>query len=336
MSETNAERLGHRVRLRRAQLRIHTAKALADRAHVTPRLVSDLEGGRRTNFSGSTKAAIEDVLLWEPGSIDITLTGGEPIPLETAPADQRPNRMHPSLKAGVPIEVVAESFSDIIRNISVMEGNTLAINDMVERLRPHGSVNFPSEDEVETVKANAMAGNMELRSFLNDEIVKMIATSYADNADEVVKLFAPLLTEVTKPPIRSSETQQPASSPPGVTSLADRRPVPPPPDTDDLDVAASRREKQSDGDRDEGEDGPYELSLFNIQSGLRTKREFASGAEAYEYAREFLISEGEKPHLVDAALGDAGQHIADTSAEGYGVRIRKIVDRSAALDDDDK
>ncbi|MCU8748067.1 Uncharacterised protein [Mycobacteroides abscessus subsp. abscessus] len=255
MGETNAERLGHRVRLRRAQLRIHTAKALADRAHVTPRLVSDLEGGRRTNFSGSTKAAIEDVLLWEPGSIDITLAGGEPILLETVPADQRPNRTHPSLKAGVPIEAVAESFSDIIRHIRVVEGNTLAINEMVERLRPRGNAKFPSEDEVEAVKANAMAGNMELRSFLNDEIVKMIATSYADNADEVVKLFAPLLAEVAKPPIRSGETRQAdEASPPGVTSLADRRrPVPPPPDIDDLDVAASRREKRSDGERDDDE-----------------------------------------------------------------------------------
>ncbi|WP_100467547.1 hypothetical protein [Mycobacteroides abscessus] len=38
-----------------------------------------------------------------------------------------------------------------------------------------------------------------------------------------------------------------------VTNLADRRPVPPPPDLDDLDVAASRREKQSDGERDDDE-----------------------------------------------------------------------------------
>ncbi|SKS11436.1 Uncharacterised protein [Mycobacteroides abscessus subsp. bolletii] len=39
-----------------------------------------------------------------------------------------------------------------------------------------------------------------------------------------------------------------------VASLAERRrPVPPPPDVDDLDVAASRREKQSDGERDDDE-----------------------------------------------------------------------------------
>ncbi|SII18978.1 Bacteriophage protein [Mycobacteroides abscessus subsp. abscessus] len=92
--------------------------------------------------------------------------------------------------------------------------------------------------------------------------------------------------------------------------------------------AGTQLEEQSDSG-----DGPHELSLSDKTSRRSIKHEFNSGAEAYQYAREFLIAEGEKPHLVDAALGDAGQHIADTSARGWSVRIRKIADKAATSHD---
>lgn len=87
MSIENAKRLGQLVKRRRVQLCLQTGKALADAAHLTPRVISDIEVGRRTNFSGSTKAAIEDKLLWEVGSIDAILSGGDPTPLAPMKVD---------------------------------------------------------------------------------------------------------------------------------------------------------------------------------------------------------------------------------------------------------
>lgn len=258
MTDSDVQRLGQLVRLRRTQLRIHTGKALADQAHVTPRLISDLEVGRRANFSGSTKAAIEDALMWAPGSIDNTLAGGEPTPLERTPVEKRGDKEHPNLQAGVPIEVVAESLSSLIEHIRLLEGHGNVGREMIDKLRPGAKgPDYPTDDEVATALRGANEASQELRTLLGDQIVRMIATSYAENSEDVVRLFAPLLSEVMKPPPEPSEIRRRLEEDDkrkNVTSLTDRRKVPPPPDLSDMGVAASRREKQSDRDRDE-EDG---------------------------------------------------------------------------------
>lgn len=245
MPESNLERLGRLVRLRRTQLRIHTAKALADAAHVTPRVVSDLEVGRRANFSGNTKAAIEDALLWGAGSIDDTLAGGEPRPLETAPPDQRGGQEHPGIKAGVPIQSVAETLSKIIDQQLGAESASRGILHRIRALRNSGLGPLSTEED-EQVMSNLLRETENMRSVITDEIVKIIATAYSDNAEDVARVFGPLLSKVMQPPPPYSDDDSKRDN---VTRLADRRSVPPPPDTDDLDVAASRREKQSDGER---------------------------------------------------------------------------------------
>lgn len=49
------------------------------------KLISDIETGRRDNFSDTTKAILEAALLWEPGSIDVIARGGRPKALRDGP-----------------------------------------------------------------------------------------------------------------------------------------------------------------------------------------------------------------------------------------------------------
>lgn len=81
MEAENRKRLGQAVVARRIELGMRTTKALSEEASLTPRMLGDLENGRRDNFSGGTKAQIERALQWKPGSIDATLAGGDPTPI---------------------------------------------------------------------------------------------------------------------------------------------------------------------------------------------------------------------------------------------------------------
>jgi transcriptional regulator with XRE-family HTH domain len=52
---------------------------------LSTRLISDLERGRRDNYSDETKALIENTLLWEPGSLDRVAAGGQPRQVKDGP-----------------------------------------------------------------------------------------------------------------------------------------------------------------------------------------------------------------------------------------------------------
>lgn len=81
MKELDPGRLGRLARSRRKQVGFKTAAQLAAAAQVSVRLISDLENGRRTNFTEAIKASVEEKLLWDVGSINRTLAGGDPVEL---------------------------------------------------------------------------------------------------------------------------------------------------------------------------------------------------------------------------------------------------------------
>lgn len=85
MESDNRKRLGHAVVARRTDLGMRTTKALAELADLSPRMLGDVENGRRDNFSPGAKAQIERALQWEPGSIDAVLAGGDPTPMPSPP-----------------------------------------------------------------------------------------------------------------------------------------------------------------------------------------------------------------------------------------------------------
>lgn len=71
------DEVGKQVKARRAELHL-TREALATRAKVSPRLLGDLETGRRGNFDDVTIARVEHALGWVHGSIGAILQGKEP------------------------------------------------------------------------------------------------------------------------------------------------------------------------------------------------------------------------------------------------------------------
>lgn len=81
MDGSEWKRLANLVVNRRVELGMRTTKAFAERAQITARALGDIENARRTNYSSATKAAIEQALDWMPGSIDMTIAGGDPVPI---------------------------------------------------------------------------------------------------------------------------------------------------------------------------------------------------------------------------------------------------------------
>lgn len=84
MEADNRKRLGRLVIARRTELGMRTTKALAEQADLSPRMLGDVENGRRENFSAGAKAQIERALQWQPGSIDAALAGDNPTSLTQA------------------------------------------------------------------------------------------------------------------------------------------------------------------------------------------------------------------------------------------------------------
>lgn len=112
------------------------------------------------------------------------------------------------------------------------------------------------------------------------------------------------------------------------TSAIGDRPAPgPPPSIDDPEVAASRREKQSD--RNYGtqtdRDAPHEVEFYDISAGnYFGRRVLGSRGEAEEVARVKLTELGEPMAGIERAIRYAGYTVADTRAGGYGVRICEV------------
>lgn len=77
-TNNRAQNLGGQVRARRSLLGYDTAKALADAIGVTPRLLGEIENGRRTSYRPSTLLKLDHALGWASGSSQAVLDGGEP------------------------------------------------------------------------------------------------------------------------------------------------------------------------------------------------------------------------------------------------------------------
>ncbi len=67
--------LGDEVRKGRLRLQFATSKDFADAIGVTPRLVGDIENGRRVSYSPKTLSAIDRALGWPSGTSQIILEG---------------------------------------------------------------------------------------------------------------------------------------------------------------------------------------------------------------------------------------------------------------------
>ncbi|WP_195168483.1 hypothetical protein [Mycobacteroides abscessus] len=114
----------------------------------------------------------------------------------------------PLLVEGVPLPLVAETLSELLENLDEAEQNQSRIVELAEQILPvqEGHPNAVTPDELHDAYAEARQGIRELRAFLRTQVVKMIATANPSNADEVIRLFDPLLQ-------RTSLRDQPSDDP---------------------------------------------------------------------------------------------------------------------------
>jgi len=92
MTETPAQRLGRYVRTRRRELKM-TQADVQEAGGPSTATLRMIEGGKHSDFRDGTGAALESAIKWASGSIDATLAGAQPTPLEGQP-------LHRPLPAG--------------------------------------------------------------------------------------------------------------------------------------------------------------------------------------------------------------------------------------------
>lgn len=122
MAQVKQKNLGEHARARRKYLGYQSVKALATKSGVSDRLISDLETGRRSNFSPSTQATLENHYGWKRGSIQDTLSGGAPTvlsdPFAGEPEAQEPtprNDLDSEFAAMKAIEAATEELDPAAR-----------------------------------------------------------------------------------------------------------------------------------------------------------------------------------------------------------------------------
>lgn len=266
-TENAAERLGRLVRARRKRLQLHTAADFAEAAQVSTRLIGDLETGRRSNFSAANKASIEDTLDWEYGSIDDTLAGGDPRERVAPVVNQEPTPM--SRKEIARFVMAAERVNDGTQT----DDDDKVIEDFLAREKASAAIR-PGPDLGKLLEVNyaswrtqneRMNELLEHPGVSTDDRIRLLELGIdsSDTFSDFLILCAYESTDTrardTLPAVfamRSAMKERlqgllDEARQMKVTSLADRRKVPPPPSLDESDVAASRREKQSDRDRDD-------------------------------------------------------------------------------------
>lgn len=326
MSDSPALRLGQLVRARRLELQIHTAKALADLTNVSPRLIGDLENGRRVNFSPSTKAALEGRLLWAPGSINATLNGGNPVEIDPSEATRE-----------------ADSPDGEIRVWRVRDGQRVAVDQNYSD-RPRLTIDEQKQQFAEDAKRQAAGISSVLalqiplltpeeRAHVEQlgkqiEHLPEVLSPWLDlrvGQMQFMKQMSALLHEAHD--ILKAAVDRRKSQYPNEFDLA-RRPQGPPPPLSDPGVAASLREKQSDQDAEEPEVVGYVVEFYDISKGEYFGQQLTTTrAEAAGIARTKLIELGEPEDDVDQAIQEAGYTTADTRAGRYGVRIAEVHNR---------
>lgn len=259
MGTNEAERLGQLVVARRIQLGLRTSVALAEAAGLTPRVISDLELGRRSNFSASTRAQIEGALKWHTGSIDDALKGREPRPIRGAGlSDLLPPRTEldatssrPTLGPSEQRELVHEGVDASRRLFATMLAEYLVMSARNTKF-------LENSDDPVIHESRAELAEMMNKATRNVAIHFLVQLDPAWNMPEVVEAVTSLLAPADRETLESTrqtfvrayEILSRTSGPPrpsNITPLADHRPAPPP-DVDDFGVAASLREKKSDGE----------------------------------------------------------------------------------------
>ncbi|OHU48144.1 hypothetical protein [Mycobacteroides chelonae] len=149
-------------------------------------------------------------------------------PAQAAAEAASKTSVHPMLNEGVPLELVAETLSQMLDNLEETEEHQDRIVELTEQVLPvqAGHPNAVTPDELQEAYTEAREGTKELRAFIRGQVVKMIATANPSNADEVIRLFDPLLQKISKreslPDEPRPSTRRGAATSPSEAKLDDR------------------------------------------------------------------------------------------------------------------
>lgn len=255
------------VRQRRAKLGL-THEDVVNRGGPSGVTLTKIEAAKGPVPRGATLKKLDLALDWRPGSALRTLSGDKPTPIDDEP------RAGSSLLPPPPQDLADEALQMAAHLVEAVE----KLNDELPRLSDRAesavvailSVAMRLSDKGYDVRSGEMINLTGLASdpqgFLDaaakNEGLLELRRMRAAKADQLLRrMFDAVHVGATRNALAHG---RPVPPPPpalpaysidndaakAVTSIADRRKVPPPPSLDGLDVAASRREKQSDRDRD--------------------------------------------------------------------------------------
>lgn len=112
------KRFGRLVTQTRIDKGYMTAKELAESMSVTPRVIGDLENGRRSNYGAATLRKLEIALGWGPKSVYAVLGGGAPVEVEGQRAVEVSRLQVESERAAtLQLELSKESTEELIQGI---------------------------------------------------------------------------------------------------------------------------------------------------------------------------------------------------------------------------
>ncbi|SLG49762.1 Uncharacterised protein [Mycobacteroides abscessus subsp. abscessus] len=102
------------------------------------------------------------------------------------------------IKAGVPLEEVARTLQTLIDGFERRAASLERIKELLSVLTisTAGLSQFPSQDPVMVAIEEETTATQELWGELRSQVIRMIATANPDNADEVIRLFEPLLAQL--------------------------------------------------------------------------------------------------------------------------------------------
>lgn len=251
------------VRQRRAKLGL-THEDVVNRGGPSGVTLTKIEAAKGPVPRGATLKKLDLALDWRPGSALRTLSGDKPTPIDDEP------RAGSSLLPPPPQDLADEALQMAAHLVEAVE----KLNDELPRLSDRAesavvailSVAMRLSDKGYDVRSGEMIDLTGLASdpqgFLDaaakNEGLLELRRMRAAKADQLLRrMFDAVHVGATRNALAHG---RPVPPPPpalpaysidddaakAVTSLADRRKVPPPPSLDGLDVAASRREKESD------------------------------------------------------------------------------------------
>lgn len=82
------------------------------------RLISDLENGKRTNYSRSTRQWVEGLYGWQPGSVDAVLAGGDPTEAPTVQAVEVPDPQDRLMVIATAIDALTDADQERILDLA--------------------------------------------------------------------------------------------------------------------------------------------------------------------------------------------------------------------------